>query len=38
MPSTYEGSAEQRRDQKIESAKSTKEMIEIFEEYEREKR
>ncbi|RPB02267.1 hypothetical protein L873DRAFT_1826699 [Choiromyces venosus 120613-1] len=37
MPSTYEGSAEQRRDQKIESAKSTKEMIEIFEEYEREK-
>ncbi|KAG0633955.1 hypothetical protein HOY80DRAFT_562413 [Tuber brumale] len=37
MPSTYEGSAEQRRDQKIESAKSTKEMIEIFEEYEQEK-
>ncbi|CUS12149.1 unnamed protein product [Tuber aestivum] len=37
MPSTYEGSAEQRRDQKIESAKSTREMIEIFEEYEREK-
>ncbi|CAZ85620.1 unnamed protein product [Tuber melanosporum] len=37
MPSTYEGSAEQRRDLKIESAKSTKEMIEIFEEYEQEK-
>jgi hypothetical protein len=35
--STYEGSAERRRDQKIEVAKTTKEMIDIFEEYEKEK-
>ncbi|KAI5850471.1 hypothetical protein DFP73DRAFT_591341 [Morchella snyderi] len=34
--STYEQSAEFRRDQQIESAKSTQEMIRIFDEYEKE--
>lgn len=34
--STYEKSAEFRRDQQIETAKSTQEMIRIFDEYEKE--